>query len=434
MKKLLFLAGVAAMTLASCSQEEVLNVNDFKNADKEVSFRVRSSKASRSVEYSTENLDEFKVFGYVGFPEDNYEAGEDLLDFFKDGDAVTFTRGEDNIFTSATKYYYPGDGSFLYFAAYAPASLAMQSMPYGGMKLDYTVDTDITKQVDIICAEGVFESESAAEGPMEFDFHHALTKVFVSELRSRDTDHNIEIAGVRFGNIYVSGEHLFCGEHSLARDPEDSQNEVFTSDGYIANGEGRIFWKPTGEQTATIDYIFDTPVALNQTTTSVELMSGADATATTKKEAFMMIPQQLNAQLNEDESKIESFSLENSYIAFLIRVTKVHDGSVVYPFTAGVENISETIGEGDAAVTYAWAAFPVSSLWVPGLYVDYLVDFSDGVGFVAPGADAELELRPIIGPEVTFTANVFDWDAGDNTTITHDHEVTVNVADMEDPF
>lgn len=435
MKKILLLMGVAAMTLASCSQEEVLSVNTAQKADNQITFRVRSKAAARSIEYSTANLDAFKVFGYIGWPDElvdeNLELADDnLIPFFKDGEAVEFTRGEDGLFTSATPYYYPGDGSMMHFSAFAPASLNVEAIPYGGYKLDYTVDADITKQLDIICSEAGYSNDDVLDGGnLELDFRHALTKVFVSELRNTNKNFKIEVVGVMFGNVDESGELVYCGEKALTN---TSQNEEFAEDGYIADGDGRIFWKPAGEQTASFKYILDAPVVLDgTTTTSVQLMSGEDsAENSTKKEAFMMVPQQLTAGYDAEAGKIVSFASDNSYIAFLVRITNVASGRVEYPFADGVENITETIG----GVEYAWAAFPVATLWVPGLYVDYLVDFSKGAGYVAPGAEDYVVLKPIIGNEVKFTTNVMDWDNGGFTSITHDNEITVDVADDDDPF
>ncbi len=426
MKKLMFIAGIAAMTLASCSQEEVLSINPNTNGEKVISFRARTPNASRSVEFSTENLNDFMVYGWLGWPDEAFEAGEDLTAFFNGGTPVKFTRGEDGVFTSATPYYYPGDhNSVLYFTAFAPSTLTPTATPYGGFKIDYTVKDDIAEQEDIICAEGIYESSAAeTDGDMEFDFKHALTKVYVSELRNSNAEFKIEVVGVKFGNIDMSGEMYYCGEKTLDRD-SDSQNEVFNEDGFIADGDGRILWKPAGEQTGEVEYIFDTPIVLDSTNTSAQVMSGDDAGKTTNKEAFMMIPQQLKAEV--EDGTIKSFNNEDSYIAFLIRITSVTNNRVIYPFADGVTNISQEVD----GVTYAWAAFPVASLWVPGLYVDYLVDFSKGAGYVAPGAE-EYELRPIIGGEVKFTANVFDWNAGANTTIEHDKEITVDVTDIDD--
>ncbi|MDE6278289.1 MAG: fimbrillin family protein [Muribaculaceae bacterium] len=434
MKKILFMMGVAAMALSSCSQEELVKVNNGKNDDNAISFRVRSYKPARAMEFSTYNLDDFMVFGFKGSPDD----GDELISYFDGGLPVKFSRGNDLLFTSATPYYYPVDGSWLYFAAYAPSTLTgVESFgTLGGIKIDgFTVDPDITKQIDIICANGGSNLEPD-EPDQELTFTHALTKVFVSEVANTDTRYKYEIIGVKFGNIHNSGDYEYRGDKAF---DDVIRNGVFAEDGFIQDFTGNgHFWKPAGEQNGEMTYIFAEPVVLDKTTTRADVMSGDDTEATGEEAngAFMLIPQQLSAAFLNDEGTIDSasFTAGMSYIAFLVRITYLPTGEVIYPYAEGVEAISKTIGEGDDAITYAWAAFPVSSLWVPGSYIDYFVDFSKGAGFVAPGASEDFEFKPILGREIKFTEEVFSWDDGTLITVDQNNQLGVDSGEDEDPF
>lgn len=431
MKKILLMTGIAALTLSSCSQEEVLKVNNDMSNDNLITFRVRSPKASRASEFSTYNLDEFMVFGYKGDPDD----GEEVKDYFENGDPVKFTR-DGLIFTSTIPYYYPTDGSWLYFAAYAPSNLPFVSCDkYGGIELEnFTVDSDITKQVDIICASGGSNLE-ADEPDQELTFLHTLTKVYLSEVRNSDTRYKYEIAGVKFGNIHNSGNYIFRGERAIFV-TDDDVNGTFRKDGYLQDPTGYgIFWKPLGEQTGEMKYILQTPITLDKNNTEATVMSGNDTEAVNDEDktgSFMLIPQQLSsAFINEDgELDSSSFDAGMSYIAFLVRITNLVTNEVVYPYEEGVDAISETID----GTTYAWAAFPISTLWVPGTYIDYLVDFSRGAGFVAPGADEEIVGNPILGREIKFTIEVGEWDGGSWITIDHENQLGIDVGGEDDPF
>ncbi|MDE5749914.1 MAG: fimbrillin family protein, partial [Duncaniella sp.] len=66
MKKSLFLLSAAALALASCSQEEVLDINTSKVDNNVITFRPRTGKASRSLDITTENLQSFKVLAFKG--------------------------------------------------------------------------------------------------------------------------------------------------------------------------------------------------------------------------------------------------------------------------------------------------------------------------------------------------------------------------------
>lgn len=437
MKKILLMMGVAALTLSSCSQEEVLSVNTSKD-DNAISFRVRSAKQARSMEYSTYNLDEFMVYGFKGWPEDNYEAGEDLVEYFEE----KFSDNGEGLFTSATPYYYPTDGSWLYFAAFAPADLKMEKLPYGGITLkNFTVDTDITKQIDIICDNGGSNLEKD-DPDQEFTFKHALTKVFVSKLINNDTRYKYEIAGIKFGNIANSGELIYRGVKDLDI-TGDEELGVYDVEGYLSDpiGDG-IHWK-AAEQTEDMVYIFDAPLVLDEETTSVYPMTGNDTGAEDNagfqdgagNGGFMLIPQKLSKEYVNDEGNIEDeFGDGMSYVAFLVRITYLPQNELVYPYAEGVEAITETIGEGEDAVEYAWAAFPVSSLWRPETYMDYVVDFSKGAGFVAPGAGDEVVYQPILGREIRFTETVLFWPENNDETVDQENAINIDGGNVDDPF
>ncbi len=427
MKKGLFFLGIAAMTLASCSQEELIDINNTAVNGNAISFRAHTGKATRAMEYSSTNLDDFMVYGYKG---DIDDANDTMVPYFLDGKPVKFTRETGGLlFTSETPYYYPVDGSWLTFLAYAPSSMEMQpSGDRGGIKNSFTVDADINKQIDLI-----FASSGSNLGPedddMELTFSHALSKVYISELRNKDTRFKYEIAGVKFGNIHNSGDVEYFGE-LWQQHGEDDQNEVMNEKGYIANEGGQIFCKPTGEQTDEIEYIFAAPKVLDKDATSVEIMTGVDTEGTTS-EAFMLFPQQLSKNyLNEAGDGVNGkFGEGMSYIALLVRITNTITGDVIYPYEEGVDAISKTLD----GVTYAWAAFPIASLWVPGNYMDYLIDLSNGAGFVAPGA-TEHEYEAIFGRQIKFYETVDDWNNGGDVTVTEEHVIQVDEGGDDDPF
>lgn len=449
MKKGLFFLGIAALTLASCSQEDVIDVNRTAVNGNSIAFRARTGKATRALEYDSYNLDDFMVYGYKGCIDDEDDT---MIPYFLNGNPLLFKR-DGLLYTSSTPYYYPADGSWLTFLAYAPSSLVMEkSGDHGGIKNNFTVNSDITKQIDLIFANGG-SNLMPDEEDQELTFEHALTKVFISELRNNDTRFKYEIAGIKFGNIYNTAEVEYFGE-LWQKQTADDQNEVWNEEGkFISHSGGDIFCHPQGDQTDEMVLYF-TPKVLDKDATTVSLMSGDDRAAIAGaegagSEAFMLIPQQLSKdKLTDSGDGIKgSFGAGMSYIALLVRITNTITNEVIYPYSEGVDNISETID----GVTYAWAAFPVASLWVPGLYMDYMIDLSEGAGFVAPGAEGrdleetdddnnvitthiDLEYTPILGRVIKFYESVFDWDQGGAVTVTEKNVLQVDNGDFEDPF
>lgn len=436
MKNILFMMGAAALALSSCSQEEVISANNGKNDANLITFRVRSQKPSRAMELSTYNLDDFMVYGFKGCPDD----GEEVIPYFLNGEPVKFTREEGGLlFTSATPYYYPTDGSWLYFAAYAPSSLTGFTIDkFGGLELkNFTINTDITKQLDLIFANGGSNLEPD-EDDQELTFTHALTKVFISKVANDDVRYKYEIVGVKFGNITNTGDYVYRGEKAF---DDEGRNGYFGTDGYIQDYTGYgHFWKPAEAQADEIEYIFDEPVVLDNDNTTQYLMSGDDtANLEGGKECFMLIPQKLSAKFVNEDGTLEAGKFEKgmTYIAFLVRITNLITNEVIYPYAIDEEtgaSKTDAISKEVNGVTYAWAAFPVSSLWVPGSFIDYFVDFSKGAGFVAPGADESIEFTPILGREIKFYEEVFDWTDGTEITVDQSGELGMDVGNADDPF
>ncbi|MBD5336101.1 MAG: fimbrillin family protein [Bacteroides sp.] len=449
MKKSLFFLGLTALTLASCSQEDVLSINNRLQDRNAIAFTARTPKTTRANDMTTNGLESFMVYGMKG---DINERDEDpsykLTDFF--GGAVEFKRVfntddeayPETYFMSDMPYYYPGDGSPLTFVAYAPSDLKNVTLD-DQCKLsfsEFTVNEDITEQLDPVfdCTpNALYYDESGEPNIIYLTFKHALTKVFVSAAwKGSDNPYNYEVAGVKFGNIAVSGNCQY-----------DDRN----CDEEIGEELWWFEWSP-GQSSNELVYIFDEPIEIGESSTPL-MSGGMDQEQPDRKGSFLMIPQQLKAELSNTSESAEYNSVKSyvfkegvSYIALLLRITRpaVQSGEeiVVYPFEQGVANISEEVD----GKTYAWAAFPVGSKWTPNCYTDYVVDFSKGAGFVAPGAEGideensvtgerlDLEYTPILGQRIIITEEIGTWDNGDAVTVDHQYEATLNQGTIEDPF
>lgn len=245
-------------------------------------------------------------------------------------------------------------------------------------------------------------------------FEHALTKVFVSGASNSDDRYKYEVAGVKLGNVAKTGSCV--GKQADDDTPEGIYNKYFK-------------WTVDEDSYGDYTYIFDEPVEIG--TEMTPLMTNVG-----EKGSFMMIPQQLKAEIltenPETESVVKLQMKEGvSYIALLVRITYNKTGDVVYPYAEGVDAITETVND----VEYAWAAFPVASKWEMQRFVDYYVEFGNGAGYVAPGADEVLEYTPILGPQIYFFEEVCSWDdQGNENTVGQGYEGTVNTGSVEDPF
>lgn len=137
----ILLIGLTAFSLASCTEEESVNI------DKGFPIEFRSAVGTRAEEITNANLSEITVSAFL-----NNQDFFLQLPFKKD-----LKKGSEGYFSSDTEYYWPGDDSEISFYAYSPAA------PGGTVTLnhdtktltDFSPATAIEDQVDFISTDEV---------------------------------------------------------------------------------------------------------------------------------------------------------------------------------------------------------------------------------------------------------------------------------------
>lgn len=184
MKKALLLMGVALLAFASCSQDEIKEVNRGNAID----FRMPS--LTKATETTTYNLSEFYASAYV--------PGNFVTSYYSD---VKYTKMVDH-FVSTPEYLWPGDGSSLNFYAYSPSAekVGTPEMTADGVyQLTYSPSQNISEQVDLITATATGSSADAATGVV-LEFAHRLAQISVSAYNG-DQNHVVKVKGVKIANV-----------------------------------------------------------------------------------------------------------------------------------------------------------------------------------------------------------------------------------------
>lgn len=266
------IAAMAALTLVSCSSDDLNSLSDNSSKNEAISFdgylgrsavAVNGSRGSVLDKTALQNSTEgFGVFG-------NYSS--------TDGTGTTPTYGE-NLFkneqvtysssstSTSTKWtykntkYWSTEGH-IDFLAYAPFD---KSKTLSGTKIDFNVNSDITAQKDLLWANAA--NKKKTDNPVKFTFNHALAKIGYAVKKGVDDDNvtitlnKISLAGS--ATDPTVGAFYTDGTIDLSKDLSklDDATALWTS----CTGKQAFTWSSgfpnvTSSSLAGSDYLFVIP-------------------------------------------------------------------------------------------------------------------------------------------------------------------------------
>lgn len=167
------IAAMAALTLVSCSSDDLDSLSDNSSKNEAISFDGYLGRSAVAVNGSRGSvLDKttlqsagFGVFGkYTSTDGQTSDAN-----FFKNQE-VTYSTTESKWTYSPLKYW-PTDGH-VDFLAYAPR---VDNKQLKGSSIDFTVESDAANQKDLLWANAT--SQTKANKTVTFNFKHALAKI-----------------------------------------------------------------------------------------------------------------------------------------------------------------------------------------------------------------------------------------------------------------
>ncbi|WP_443897956.1 fimbrillin family protein [Paraprevotella clara] len=356
-QKFLYLA-MAAMAMASCSQDETIDVYKGKG----IGFRTETPAGTRALETTTANITEFWASAFLS--EGGYQHFDPHTRFFK----------KDGFFTSYPEQQWPGDDKELTFYAISPepkdltgATLTLNTT---AQKLEnFTVANTFIAQQDLIYATATAKESDSEDGSVSLTFDHMLSQIEVKAMANDDCGYNFEVKGVRLGAI-----------------PSTSTLTNFTTKTWEA-----------ATTPVTYNEISNGVIILNSTAQSV--MPQIEVNGSMVNDNAMLIPQQLVAwDRVSGDMKNEK---KGAYIGVLVKITTKEGNVQIYPKKEGV--------------THGYACVPIDTKWEAGKHYVYTLDFSDGAGFVDPEkpdpdpTDPDKPGEEILGGGLKFKVTVTDW-------------------------
>ena len=173
------IAAMAALTLVSCSSDDLDSFSGDSSKNEAISFDGylgRSAVAVNGTRGSVETVDNLKTDGFGVFGKYNAGAGQNFgSDLFNNVKVYFSSTAEPAQWTYDNTKYWPTEG-YINFLAYAPH---VDNKTLTGSSIDFTVDGDVTKQKDLLWANATNQTKADNSGTnkVELTFNHALAKI-----------------------------------------------------------------------------------------------------------------------------------------------------------------------------------------------------------------------------------------------------------------
>lgn len=219
------IAAMAALTLVSCSSDDLDSFSDNSSKNEAISFDGylgRSAVAvngTRGSEATVETLKD-KGFGVFG----KYDAGDGNTSDLFDNQKVTYftsTTPTESKWTYSPLKFWPANGK-IDFLAYAPYD--KNTTLTGGSKIEnFIVDENIAKQKDLLWTNDmnhqITGNITTAKEKVKFQFHHALSRLGYTVTLS--------------GDYSTSGATFTVNKITLAGSSDGTSKKAFYKKGTI---------------------------------------------------------------------------------------------------------------------------------------------------------------------------------------------------------
>ena len=233
MKKIFLIGLTAAAMLASCSNDETVEMAQQKAISFSNAFVNNGTRSIVDPSFTTENLTDFAVYGFT--QNGQIFNGEKV----SKGGAASTGWSYDNV-----QYWVPGNTYT--FGAIAPYSVAGNvsnvTLPTGatkvGMEVAFT-NTD-ADQVDLLHAEPTqiagTDVTPTYTTPVSMTFNHQLSKVKFSFENAVGAGHYVKVKDVKITNAYKTGTWKVTGEPANTWSNQADKTLELNFGNVVANG------------------------------------------------------------------------------------------------------------------------------------------------------------------------------------------------------
>ena len=215
------IAAMAALTLVSCSSEDLNSLSDNSSKNEAISFDGYLGRSAVSVNGSrgsVETKDQLKTDGFGVFGNYKKDEGTEFGSNLFNNEKVTSSSSTEPVtWTYTNTKYWPTQGH-IDFLAYAPhvdgTTLKSKSC------IDFTVEGNVAKQKDLFWANANNQTkdQNSGENKVKFTFNHALAKIGYS-LKQKETYPNtiIKVTSIKLVGSGNTGAFYTTGTIDLSK-------------------------------------------------------------------------------------------------------------------------------------------------------------------------------------------------------------------------
>lgn len=235
------IAAMAALTLVSCSSDDLDSVSDNSSKNEAISFDGylgRSAVAVNGSRGSEVKIDQLKTGGFGVFGNYSKETTTAYGNNLFDNQQVTYDNDKSKWTYSPLKFW-PSDGH-IDFLAYAPY-VKNTTLTEGSKINNFTVSKTIADQTDLLwtnATSSISANLTSAKEKVKFQFHHALSRL----------GYTVKLSG----NYSPDNVTFTLKKITLAGSPTDATKGAFYTSGTIdlakQNKKGDLWSNQTGQQ------------------------------------------------------------------------------------------------------------------------------------------------------------------------------------------
>jgi hypothetical protein len=268
------IAAMAALTLVSCSSDDLNSLSDNSSKNEAISFDGylgRSAVAVNGSRGSVETKDQLKTDGFGVFGNYNSTGGQNFgSNLFNNVKVYSSSTVEPVIWTYENKKYWPTEGN-INFLAYAPYLEGKTLKDNTTSCIDFSVEGDVTKQEDLLWAKAVNQTKEKNSGAnkVKFTFNHALAKIGYS-LKEKEAYNKTTITVTSIKLVGSDNKDAFYTKGTIDLSKETNDKNLWTLDKNVA--KQNFDWFTGGEKLTTTvansgNYLFVIPQDFSESAT-----------------------------------------------------------------------------------------------------------------------------------------------------------------------